>query len=146
MYGKKPCHPATFSHTNPLNISFLVFTKCQVLNLRVCRSRDQVLQRAYRGYVSCLWPKFLCSLVVLLMACCSELQVIGNCVVLLVLSSALPVLSRTLGKTCCCSRFIYLFIIIIIIIYYNYFTRSSPFPNCRSQSAIALSVNLYWTI
>ena len=27
--------------------SFLVFTKCQVLNLRVCRSCDQVLQRAH---------------------------------------------------------------------------------------------------
>ena len=27
--------------------SFLVLTKCQVLNLRVGRSRDQVLQRAY---------------------------------------------------------------------------------------------------
>ena len=26
---------------------FLILRKCQVLNLRVCRSRDQVLQRAY---------------------------------------------------------------------------------------------------
>ena len=32
-----------------LLFSFLVFTKCQVLNLRVGRSHDQVLQRAY-------WP------------------------------------------------------------------------------------------
>ena len=69
----KPCSPATFSHTNPFNIpeilktaakfnismlqylkldspsyffllfSFLVFTKCQALNLRVGRSRDQAL-------------------------------------------------------------------------------------------------------
>ena len=30
-----------------LLFSFLVLTKCQVLNLRVGRSRDQVLQRAY---------------------------------------------------------------------------------------------------
>ena len=29
-----------------LVFSFLVFTKCQVLNVRVGRSRDQVLQRA----------------------------------------------------------------------------------------------------
>ena len=62
------CHPATFSHTNPLSeiwtattfyiwmlqtsnlavllifllFSFLVFTKCQVLNFWVARSRDQV--------------------------------------------------------------------------------------------------------
>ena len=60
----KPCSPATFSHTNPLNISeilyfnatdlkfgsstlkvflpfsFLVLAKCQVLNLRVGRSCD----------------------------------------------------------------------------------------------------------
>ena len=30
-----------------LLVSFLVLTKCQVLNLRVSRSHDQVLQRAY---------------------------------------------------------------------------------------------------
>lgn len=32
---------------------------------------------------------------------CVSLQIIGNCVSLLVLSSALPVFSRTLGKLCC---------------------------------------------
>ena len=31
----------------PVLFSFLVFTKCQVLNVTVGRSRDQVLQRAY---------------------------------------------------------------------------------------------------
>ena len=50
MLGGKACHPATFSHTNPtyfcLLYSFLILAKCQVLNLRVGRSRDQVLQRA----------------------------------------------------------------------------------------------------
>ena len=79
-YPPKACHPATFSHTNPLKFpfqylnccqilysnatdlelgsstyffmlySFLVFTKCQVLNLRVGRSRDQVLQSTFGGY------------------------------------------------------------------------------------------------
>ena len=38
-----------------LLFSFLVLTKCQVLNLMVGRSRDQVLQRANWWYFTILW-------------------------------------------------------------------------------------------
>ena len=85
----KPCPPATFSHTNPLNISeiwtatkfyipmlqtsnlavstyffllfpFLVVTKSQVLNVRMGRSRNPLLQKAYLGGDILITIAFLC--------------------------------------------------------------------------------------
>ena len=69
MRISKACYPVTFSLPNFISrcyrpqtwqfylffllFSFLVFTKCQVLSLRVGRSRDQVLQRTYSASV---WP------------------------------------------------------------------------------------------
>ena len=92
LLDDKPSHPATFSPKNDLNISkiwtaapyfifqcyrpqtwqfylffpllfsFLVLTKCPVLNLRVGRLRDQVLQRALLTWINVLCLILLCFL------------------------------------------------------------------------------------